>query len=100
MSNNVEFENEFKSPEISYKEKDMSILETGRIEKGSDSNQCFTFDNTRFNSWYSWASDWKILPVSQKPFVQEDIKVLCPNCGTRQRKQSHHFCPNCGTRYQ
>jgi hypothetical protein len=99
MANNVEFENEFKSPGVPFREKDMSIVETGRIEKGSNSDQSFTFDNTRFNTYWTWVSEWKILPVSQKLFVREDIKVFCPNCGTRQKKSTHKFCSQCGTKF-
>jgi len=78
---------------------DMDPLETGRVEKGSNSNQCFTYDSTTFNTWWSWQSVWKILPLSQKPIVQEDLKIYCINCGTKQRKRTHLFCPNCGTKY-
>jgi len=54
----------FKSPGVFTREIDNSI-ETGRIEKGSSSNQSFQYDDTTFESYYSWASDWKILPKSQ-----------------------------------
>jgi len=74
-------------------------IETGRIEKGSNSNQSFTYDNTTFNTWWSWSSEWKILPLSQKPYVQEDLTVYCPNCQMKRRKSSHNFCPKCGTKY-
>jgi len=76
-----------------------SLLETGRVEKGSNSGQSFSHDNTSFNSWWSWKSEWKILPLSQKPLVKEDIKTFCTNCGARKRKSSHKFCPNCGAKY-
>lgn len=74
-------------------------LETGRIEKGSNSNQSFTCDSTTFNTWWSWKSEWKILPFSQKPLVREDIKVFCTSCGAKRKKESYRFCPNCGTKY-
>jgi rubrerythrin len=74
-------------------------IETGRIEKGSNSNQSFTYDYTQFNSWNTWKSDWKILPNSQKPVVIEDIKVFCTECGTKRKKDSHKFCPICGTKF-
>ena len=74
-------------------------IETGRIEKGSNSNQNFTYDSTTFNTWYSWSSEWKILPVSQKPVVQEDLKVYCTKCGARRRKPSDNFCAKCGTKF-
>ena len=74
-------------------------IETGRIEKGSNSNQGFTYDSTTFNTWYSWSSEWKIFPVSQKPVVQEDLKVYCTKCGAKRRKQSDQFCSKCGTKF-
>jgi len=74
-------------------------IETGRIEKGTNSNQNFTYDSTTFNTWWSWSSEWKILPVSQKPLVREDIKVYCTKCGTKRRKPSDKFCPKDGVKY-
>jgi hypothetical protein len=74
-------------------------IETGRIEKGSRSNQGFTYDSTTFNTWWSWSSEWKILPMSQKPMVREDLVIYCPSCQAKRRKESHKFCPICGTKY-
>lgn len=74
-------------------------LETGRIEKGSNSNQSFTHDSTLFNSWWSWSSVWKILPTSRKPLEYRDLKVYCTNCGMKQRKHSDKFCSKCGTKF-
>lgn len=74
-------------------------IETGRIEKGSNSNQNFTYDYSQFNSWHNWKSEWKILPLSQKPMVIEDIKVFCTECGSKRKKDSHKFCPQCGTKF-
>jgi hypothetical protein len=76
-----------------------NTIETGRVEKGSNSNQSFTYDNTSFNTWWSWKSEWKILPLSQKPIEVKDIKVFCTKCGSKQKKHTHLFCPNCGTKY-
>ena len=51
-------------------------IETGRVEKGSNSNQSFVFDNTTFNLYYTWRSSWTILPDSQKPIFREDLKIF------------------------
>lgn len=75
------------------------VKETGRIEKGSNSNQSFVYDNTTFNSWHTWKTTWKIMPESQRPIVIEDLSVFCTSCGMKRRKTSHKFCPNCGTKY-
>lgn len=73
-------------------------METGRVEKGSNSNQSFVHDNTSFNTWWSWKTEWKILPLSQKPIEVRDIKVFCTKCGSKQKKHNP-FCPHCGTKY-
>lgn len=74
-------------------------VETGRIDKGSHSGQSFGHDYSTFDTYWTWETTWKILPVSQKPLVSADIKVFCTSCGTRQKKSSHKFCPNCGTKF-
>ena len=74
-------------------------VETGRVEKGGNSQQFFDYDNTTFNTYYSWKSTWKILPESQKPLVKEDLSVYCTGCGMKRRKQTHKFCPNCGSAF-
>lgn len=74
-------------------------IETGRVEKGSSSGQSFVYDNTEFNSYYTWKTTWKILPESRKPFVKEDLSVFCTNCGAKRKKASFKFCPNCGTKF-
>lgn len=73
--------------------------ETGRVEKGSRSKQSFIDDYSSFNTWWTWKTEWKILPTSQKPFVKEDLSVYCTNCGAKRKKSSHKFCPQCGTKF-
>jgi hypothetical protein len=75
------------------------VKETGRIEKGSSSNQSFAYDNTTFNSYHTWKTTWKILPDSERPLVSEDLAVFCTSCGMKRRKSSHKFCPNCGQKF-
>jgi hypothetical protein len=74
-------------------------LETGRIEKGSTSQQEFNQDSTTFNSWVLCKSIWKILPESQRVFTKEDLKIFCTNCGAKRKKSSYRFCPNCGIEF-
>jgi len=74
-------------------------IETGRVEKGSNSDQSFKYDNTSFNSWYTWKTEWKILPESRKGVVKEDLVVYCSNCGAKRKKSSFVFCPHCGTKF-
>ena len=49
----------------------------GTVEKGSTSEQSFTYVNKEFNSYATATSYWKILPESQKPYEKQDIKVFC-----------------------
>jgi len=74
-------------------------METGRIEKGGNSNQTLQYDSTSFLSSYTWKKSWKILPVSQKVYVREEVVTYCTNCGSKRKKDSFKFCPHCGTKF-
>lgn len=74
-------------------------IETGRIEKGSNSNQSFTYDYSTFNSWSISESVWKILPASQKPIMKEDLVLHCTECGRKRKKENFKYCPFCGNKY-
>lgn len=71
-------------------------IETGRIEKGSHSNQ--EFENVFIDFEYcSFRTETiQILPESQKPYTDKDLKkVYCVNCG-RKLNTKYKFCPYCG----
>jgi DNA-directed RNA polymerase subunit M/transcription elongation factor TFIIS len=72
-------------------------IETGRVEKGSSSDQSFTTVSKNFNSWAVSTSVWKILPESQKPIEKRDLIEKCPKCSTKVKKSSWKFCPECGS---
>ena len=74
-------------------------LETGRVEKGSNSDQSFTYDNSLFYSYPSQTNWWKIKPQSTKPLVKEDLVTYCTECGSKRKKDTHKFCPHCGTKF-
>lgn len=74
-------------------------LETGRVEKGSKSDQSFTYDQTSFNTYSSWTSEWYIKPKSTKPVMKEDLAIYCTECGSKRKKDTHKFCPHCGTKF-
>jgi hypothetical protein len=74
-------------------------VETGRVEKGSDSNQSFTYDSTSFNSWASNTNWWKIKPKSTQLLTMEDLVTYCTECGGKKKKDTYKFCPQCGTKY-
>lgn len=71
-------------------------IETGRVEKGSSSDQSFTTVSKNFNSWTVSTSVWKILPDSQRPAEKTDLINKCPKCSTKLKKTSWKFCPECG----
>lgn len=74
-------------------------VETGRIEKGSESNQTLMYDNTTFLSTEFCTDFWKIKPNSTKPVVKEDLVTYCVECGAKRKKDTFKFCPHCGTKY-
>lgn len=73
-------------------------IETGRIEKGSHSNQKFKnvykdFEYLPFKTEYI-----KILPISQKQINSNDLqKKYCYECG-KKLNPKFKFCPSCGAK--
>ena len=74
-------------------------IETGRVEKGSNSNQSFTYDSSSFNSYPSSTNWWKIKPKSTQVITKEDLVTYCTECGSKRKKDTHKFCPQCGTKF-
>jgi hypothetical protein len=80
----------------SLKKKSKSI-ETGRVEKGDESDQSFTNSYEQFNYHTSHTIKFKIEPASTKNIEVDEIRNYCPECGKKQKKE-HKFCPSCGTK--
>ena len=78
------------------KKKSKSI-ETGRVEKGDESDQSFTNSYEQFNYHTSHQVSLKILPLSNKNKTTEEIKHYCTECGTKT-KSKYKFCPTCGNK--
>jgi len=74
-------------------------IETGRVEKGGVSDQSFRTVDKTFNHYTCSSSVWKILPMSQKVFEKQDLKVYCTNCGKKRKKDSDKFCSSCGNKF-
>ena len=74
-------------------------IETGRVEKGGSSDQSFKTVDKTFNHYTCATSIWKILPVSQKVYEKQDLKVYCTNCGKKRKKDSDKFCSSCGNKF-
>ena len=77
----------------------MDSIETGRVEKGGSSDQSFKTVDKTFNHHTCATSIWKILPVSQKVYEKQDLKVYCTNCGKKRKKDSDKFCSSCGNKF-
>lgn len=76
------------------------MIETGRINEGSYSNQEFKTVNNDFEYWSFDTETIKILPMSRKPYTASDLqKVFCTECG-RKLNPKHKFCPYCGTKVE
>lgn len=71
-------------------------IETGRIEKGSFSNQSFDNYYGDFEKGYFRKETIKILPQSMKQISSNELRrKYCVNCG-RKLKDKFKFCPFCG----
>ena len=74
----------------------LKSIETGRVEKGNESNQNLEYVNGDF-SWFTKNTvSYQILPESSKPIESNEIRSYCTSCGTRKKKASWKFCPSCG----
>ena len=73
-------------------------VETGRVEKGSNSNQ--TLEHVTGYSWdyATIETKFKILPESKKECCCSDLRVYCVNCG-KKRHGSDNFCGKCGNKF-
>jgi hypothetical protein len=80
----------------SLKKKSKSV-ETGRVEKGEQSNQNFTNSYEQFNYHTSHTIKLKIQPTSTKNINVEEIRQYCTECGTKM-KSNYKFCPSCGNK--
>lgn len=77
----------------------LDSMETGRVSEGSKSNQSFTDTDMEFETHRFHNISYMLLPESEKILHSNDIKVYCPNCGNRRRKDNWNFCPSCGSNY-
>ena len=77
--------------------KKSSTIETGRVEKGDESNQTFTNSYQNFHYYTSHTIKFKIQPTSTKNINVEEIRQYCTECGTKMKK-NYKFCPSCGNK--
>lgn len=74
-------------------------IETGRIEKGSTSDQKFRNYTGNFEPLFFMSISIKLLPYQYKPLSAVDLAEYCVNCGTKNKKGNYKFCPKCGTKF-
>ena len=75
-------------------------LETGRVEKGEESNQNFKQISVEFETTPYHTISYKLLPISQKETITtQEIRMYCTACSYRKRKPTWKFCPACGEKY-
>lgn len=72
-------------------------LETGKVEKGTKSEQEFVYVDKTFMSYPNTIVEYSILPKSRKPFKSNEIKTYCTECG-KKLKNTFKFCPKCGAK--
>ena len=74
-------------------------IETGRVEKGSNSSQKLNIVDKEFEYYTTHVVKYKLLPISQKINTSADINIrkYCTNCGAKVGK-THKFCASCGTK--
>ena len=77
--------------------KNNKSIETGRVEKGEQSNQDFTNSYEQFNYYTLHIINFKIQPLSTKNINVEEIRQYCTECGTKTKK-NYKFCPSCGNK--
>lgn len=74
-------------------------VETGRVEKGSESKQRIQKVYMDFEIWAFHTIEAKMLPLSQKLTSSKDINVkrYCTNCA-HTLKPEFKFCPSCASK--
>lgn len=71
--------------------------ETGRIEKGSYSDQCLNEVYMDFQSNMVSSYTFRLLPESEQVTSSIGrIRHYCEGCGQRVRSKNANFCTNCG----
>ena len=93
---NVKYNSMYFSNTTSYTT-NINPVETGRIEKGEQSEQTFNTSFNTFNTTPFHTVKYKILPHGNMNAEIGDIVNYCPECGKKQKKQNN-FCPSCGTK--
>jgi hypothetical protein len=85
---------------IEHAEYQAETVETGRVERGENSDQNLEKVEIEFKTTPFLTQLMKLMPVSQaKTYTKTDVndtRNYCPSCRYRVRNQSWIFCPKCG----
>jgi hypothetical protein len=73
-----------------------SLKETGRVEKGGQSDQGFKAVDIKFQSYAFHTILYNLKPMSEKNSYAKEVRDYCTECGYRLRNNSWIFCPKCG----
>ena len=79
----------------------LDLKETGRVEKGSRSDQSFQTINKKFNYFTTNVVQYHIKPTSQMTLDVKGVNKMgkyCTKCG-RKGKPVDNFCAGCGNRF-
>ena len=80
-------------------EKTKSIKETGRVEKGEQSEQLFENIQIQFEITPFHNISYYLRPFSEKnTYVKTDVREYCTECGYRLRNSYWSYCPKCGNK--
>jgi hypothetical protein len=75
-----------------------ATIETGRVEKGSHSDQEFEYCDIDFEYYPFKTENIQILPNSRKQIrVEETRRKYCSQCGKKVSPKDK-FCSNCGAK--
>lgn len=72
-----------------------SSIETGRIDKGSKTDQTFITDNSYFEYIPFHQIEYILNPLSKKPLDTKDLRKYCSGCGKKTGK-TDNYCSQCG----
>lgn len=73
--------------------------ETGRVEKGQQSDQNFKQVEIQFQNYPFHAVVYNLKPTSEKDnYVKTEIRQYCSVCKYRIKKSSYMYCPKCGNK--
>lgn len=98
-TSDVDMNLDFKSQPLTKSSLSKSLRkETGRVEKGTKSDQNLIKVEVEFESNYFYEIVYNLKPVSEKESLDVEIREYCTECGYRIRNNKYNYCPKCGTK--